>query len=442
MTANLDLYDVRESLAKHILADGYDVIIDLEKSHGSWIVDSVTGKEYFDLFSMFASMTVGYNHPFILENRDKLAHAALHKPTLSDIYTREYADFLETFAEVGMPGYLQHAFFIEGGGLAVENTLKAAFDWKVRKNIAAGKGERGSKIMHFKGCFHGRTGYTMSLTDSPDSRKTLYYPQFDWPRVTHPTVQFPINDSSTAAVLALETQAIDEIKSALLAAPDDIAAVIIEPIQGEGGDNHIRPEFARQLRQLCDEHDMLLIYDEVQTGVGITGEFWAHESFGEDARPDLIAFGKKSQVCGMLGGPRLDENESSVFSESSRINSTFGGNLVDMVRFDLILQIIRDENILEQARSSGDYLLAQLYDLAEEFPGFVTQPRGAGLFAAFDLPSSTERDAAISKIIENGIIILGSGTHSIRFRPHLNISREEIDTAMEIITRSIRSCLV
>ena len=441
MTANVDLFDVRQSLAKHILADGYDIIIDLEKSHGSWIVDANSGREYLDLFSMFASMTVGYNHPFMVAHQDRLAHAALHKPTLSDIYTREYAEFLDTFAEIGIPDYLPHAFFIEGGGLAVENSLKAAFDWKVRKNIAAGKGERGSRIVHFKGCFHGRTGYTMSLTDSPDPRKTLYYPQFDWPRITHPTVQFPQDDSSIEAAQALEAQAIGEIKSALHAAPDDIAAIIIEPIQGEGGDNHIRPEFARQLRELCDEQELLLIYDEVQTGVGITGKFWAHELFGEEARPDVISFGKKTQVCGMLAGPRLDEVEHNVFQESGRINSTFGGNLADMVRFDLILQILRDENILEQVQSSGEVLISQLHGLAEEFPGFVTHPRGAGLFAAFDLPSSTERDAAISKIMENGLIIMGCGPRSIRFRPHLNITAAELDTAMEIITRSIRSCL-
>ncbi|MCH8328509.1 MAG: L-lysine 6-transaminase, partial [Candidatus Marinimicrobia bacterium] len=422
------------------LADGYDVIIDLEKSHGSWIVDARDGREYFDLFSMFASMTVGYNHPFMVEHQDLLAHAALHKPTLSDIYTQEYAAFLETFSREGMPDYLPHAFFIEGGGLAVENTLKAAFDWKVRKNIAAGRGERGSRIVHFKGCFHGRTGYTMSLTDSPDPRKTLYYPQFDWPRITHPTATFPLDDNA-GATEALEALAISEILAALSAAPDDIAAIIIEPIQGEGGDNHIRPAFATQLRELCDEHEMLLIYDEVQTGVGITGKFWAHELFGQEALPDLIAFGKKSQVCGMLAGPRLDEVEHNVFTESSRINSTFGGNLADMVRFDLILQIMRAENLLEQVQSSGELLLSRLHELAEEFPAFVTHPRGAGLFAAFDLPSSTERDAVISKIMENGIIILGCGTRSIRFRPHLNITVEEIDTATEIITRSIRSCL-
>ena len=293
VTATMTPGIVRQTLGRHLLTDGYEVVIDLEKSHGSWIVDGETGKEYLDMFSMFASMSVGYNHPFLLENSALLTRAAIQKPTLSDMYTRQYADFVDTFSEVGIPDYLPHTFFIEGGGLAVENTLKAAFDWKVRKNMAAGKGEKGAVIIHFKNCFHGRTGYTMSLTDSPDPRKTLYFPKFDWPKITHPTLIFPSDEVAIANVERLEKQAMDEIKAAIAANPDDVAAIIIEPIQGEGGDNHVRPEFARGLREICDQEEILLIFDEVQTGVAITGTFWMHEQFGPDARPDLLAFGTR-----------------------------------------------------------------------------------------------------------------------------------------------------
>ncbi|MCK4577912.1 MAG: aminotransferase class III-fold pyridoxal phosphate-dependent enzyme, partial [Candidatus Marinimicrobia bacterium] len=212
MTNFVEPRNVRQVLDKHILADGYDVVIDLEKSHDSWIIDAVTGREYLDMFSMFASGAIGYNHPTLVANRDRLLSAAINKPTLSDIYTREYAEFVETFDEVGIPDYLPYAFFIEGGGLAVENALKAAFDWKVRKNLAAGNGEKGSKVIHFEKCFHGRTGYTMSLTDSPDPRKTLYFPKFDWPRVSHPTLRFPTTDDVIREVEASEARAIDEIK--------------------------------------------------------------------------------------------------------------------------------------------------------------------------------------------------------------------------------------
>ena len=432
---------VHTVLAKHLLTDGYEVVIDLEKSHGSWLVDAVTGREYLDLFSMFASMTVGYNHPTLLANRERLGAAAVNKPTLSDIYSQEFDAFVDTFSQVGIPDYLPHTFFIEGGGLAVENALKAAFDWKVRRNLAAGKGEKGSKIIHFAGCFHGRTGYTMSMTDSPDPRKTLYFPKFDWPRISHPRLRFPRTDNLLAEVVQAEQKAIDQIKQACRDYPDDIAALIIEPIQGEGGDNHIRPEFARQLRQVCDQEELILIYDEIQTGVGITGAFWAHEHFGDDARPDIITFGKKSQVCGMLAGPRLDEVENNVFHESSRLNSTFGGNLIDMMRFDLVLQIVRDEKLVAAAHTQGRYLMEKLEQLAVEFPGFVTEVRGQGLFAAFDLPSDVERDGVLAALYDNGAIVLGCGERSVRFRPHLTISRDEIDLAYDLLVKSVRSRL-
>ena len=296
-------------------------------------------------------------------------------------------------------------------------------------------------MIHFQGCFHGRSGYTMSMTDSHDARKTAYYPKFDWPRVTFPRLRYPVTAAVEEEVAGLEAKARGEIEQAIHDHPHDIAALIVEPIQGEGGDNHMRPDFARYLRQLCDEEEIILIHDEVQTGVAITGAFWAHEHFGEDARPDIIAFGKKSQVCGLLAGPRLDEVEHNVFRESSRINSTFGGNLVDMVRFNIILQIIRDENLVERSRTQGTYLKSKLDDLAEEFPGYVSNVRGLGLFCAFDLPSETERDAVLAALVANGAIVLGSGDRTVRFRPHLTISLEEIDLLSDLLLTSVRSCL-
>ncbi|UCH62635.1 MAG: L-lysine 6-transaminase [Fidelibacterota bacterium] len=441
MTSSIEPQDVRQVIGRHALTDGLQAVIDLEKSHGSWIVDAVTGKEYLDLFAMFASMTVGFNHPVLVGNKDRLVAAAINKPTLSDIYAREYAEFVATLEEVGIPDYLPYAFFIEGGALAVENALKAAFDWKVRKNLAAGHGEKGSQVIHFQRCFHGRTGYTLSMMDSPDPRKTMYFPKFNWPRISHPRLRFPITEAVQQEVEVLEKKALGEIKQSIRDNPHDIAALIIEPIQGEGGDNHIRPEFAVSLRQICDEEEIILVYDEVQTGVGITGAFWCHEHFGENAHPDIIAFGKKSQVCGILAGQRLDEIESNVFNESNRINSTFGGNLVDMVRFNLILRVIRDEDLVDRARTQGQYLLEKLEALADEFPGYVSNARGKGLFAAFDLPSGTERDAVLSAIYDNGAIVIGCGDRTVRFRPHLTISREEIDLTYDLLAKSLRSCL-
>ena len=435
----IDSKNVRATLDKHILADGYEPVMDMEKSHGSWLVDERDGSEYLDMFSMFASGAVGYNHPDIQAGKDRLTAAALYKPTLSDIYNIQYAEFVEKFSNTAIPEYLPHAFFIEGGALGVENALKVAFDWKVRKNMEKGKGEKGGKIIHFKHAFHGRTGYTLSLTNTSDPRKTMYFPKFDWPRIDIPKLSFPITDIVLQEVEKNERIAIDQIKTALANNKDDVAALIIEPIQGEGGDNHFRDEFFVELRQLCDENEMLFILDEVQTGIGITGKWWAHQHFS--VKPDIISFGKKTQVCGLLAGPRVEEVENNVFSESSRINSTFGGNLADMVRFHIILEIMEKENLPENAKNMGDFLLGELGNLAEEFPAYVTNPRGLGLFAAFDLPSQTERDKVIGGLMKNKLLMLPSGDNAIRFRPHLNVTKEDLTTSLEIINATIKDTL-
>ncbi len=429
---------VRNTIEKRMLADGFEPIIDLKKSHGSWFVDKRDGKEYLDLFSMFASMPIGYNHPYLLERADKFRDVAINKPTNSDIYSTEMAEFVDTMARVAQPSYLPYAFYISGGALGVENALKAAFDWKVRKNIEKGNGELGSNVIHFHGCFHGRTGYTLSLTNSHDERKTMYFPQFDWPRVSTPSIEFPLNGDNIKSVESLEKKSIAEINQAIQDNPNDIAALIIEPIQGEGGDNHFRTEFMKELRTICDENDIMFIFDEVQTGIGLTGKMWAHEYFGEDARPDMICFGKKTQVCGFFSSKRIDEVKNNVFHESARLNSTWGGNLVDMVRFGMYLEVIEQENLVDKACVSGEYLLQEIVKIQSEYPEVIFNSRGKGLLCAFDLESGVKRDSLRELIQEEGAIMLGCGPKTIRFRPPLNISTDEIDFGIESIRRALK----
>tara|TARA_X000000368_G_scaffold417255_1_gene413148 strand:+ start:46 stop:1386 length:1341 start_codon:yes stop_codon:yes gene_type:complete len=439
--------DARKHIDKRMLADGMSQIIDLDKSHGSWLVDGRDNREYLDLFSMFASLSVGYNHPYVVKNKDRLMSSAMNKPTNSDVYSVEMAEFVSTMGRVAQPEYLPYAFYIEGGGLAVENALKAAFDWKVRKNLSKGIKNKGAQIIHFKECFHGRTGYTMSLTDSPDPRKTLYFPKFDWPRIENPKIEFPLNSLNLQDVIDREKLAINQIKKAIHDNPDDIAGLIIEPIQGEGGDNHFRCEFFKELRSLANQEEFLLIYDEVQTGVGISGHMWAHQAFtpnncqcnceNSSTAPDIMAFGKKTQVCGIFGGKRLDEVDDHVFSESSRINSTWGGSLVDMVRFTLYLEIIENENLVENAKKMGGHLSLRLSELQNNHPDHVSNVRNRGLFGAFDLNNGDKRDKLANTILDEGAMMLGCGKKSIRFRPHLNINAQEIDQGFEMINRAL-----
>lgn len=430
-------HEVKAVIGRHLLADGMDIVVDLEKSKGSWLVDQRNGDRYLDCFSMFASMAVGFNHDGILAIRDQLGRIAVHKPANSDAYSEPMAEFVATFAEHAMPAYLPHVFFIEGGALAVENALKAAFDWKVKKNFDRGtKIELGSKIIHFRQAFHGRSGYTLSLTNTADPRKTQYFPKFAWPRIVNPKLTFPLTEQRLAAAVAVEEEALATIRHHLEAEGEDIAALIIEPIQGEGGDNHFRPEFFQALRQLCDEHEILFILDEVQTGMGLTGKFWAHEHYGIE--PDLLSFGKKTQVCGVLGSRRLDEIHDNVFTEASRINSTFGGNLVDMVRCSALLKIIHREKLIDNARARGAELLHGLEGLAREYPEIISNPRGRGLMCAFDLPDGDRRNFFRQKVFAEKLLVVGCGDKSVRFRPHLIITRDEVRLILDILRKVIR----
>ena len=423
---------VKETLGKHILADGFDFIMDFEKSHGSYIADRLTGKEYLDMFSMFASASVGYNHPYILEKADWLGKMAIYKPTLSDVYLQEYADFMEVFARVAIPKELPYCFFVEGGALAVENALKTAFDWKTRKNWQKNIDKEAGMVIHFKQSFHGRSGYTLSLTNTSDPRKHQYFPKFDWPRITNPKLNFPITEENLEETIKHEQLALLHIQEAILANPDEVACIIIEPIQAEGGDNHFRNEFFTELRKICDENEILLILDEVQTGIGMTGKMWAFQHL--DIIPDVITFGKKTQVCGILANKeKLDEVEHHVFVESSRINSTFGGNFIDMLRFQLVLEIIENENLVENSRIVGEFLLDGLKKLAQKYPDHISAARGKGLMCAFDLKDGASREWLRKALYDEGVIVLTCGDQSLRFRPHLNVTKEEIQIILDKI---------
>lgn len=430
--------DVLDVLARHILVDGYHVVMDVERSRGSYLYDARSDRMLLDFYTNFATYPVGYNHPKTAdpEYRERLLQAALGKPTNSDTYTTLYAEFVETFSRLAVPPtHARHLFFVEGGSIAVENALKAAFDWKVRKNFARGiTEERGRQILHFRHAFHGRSGYSISLTNTADPRKTDYFPRFEWPRLTCPRLSFPLTPEIVQATAAAEDRVEQEIRQACDRFPGDIAALILEPIQGEGGDNHFRPEFFSRLRRLADELEFLLIFDEVQTGMGLTGTMWAFQQFG--AEPDLFCFGKKTQVCGFASNGRIDDVDN-VFSVSSRINSTWGGNLADMVRCAKYLEIIVEEDLIENARVVGEHLVSRLQDLASELP-VISNVRGRGLFVAFDLPDKETRDQTQAACLENGLITLASGASAIRFRPALNLSREEADEGVRKLRRALQ----
>jgi L-lysine 6-transaminase len=426
--------DVHTTIARHMLADGFELVLDLDRSSGSYLVDARDGTGYLDLFTFFASSALGMNHPALAQDPDfltELAHVAVNKPSNSDIYTVPMARFVETFARVLGDPALPHLFFVDGGALAVENALKIAFDWKSRWNSAHGIDPAlGTKVLHLQKAFHGRSGYTMSLTNT-DPAKVARFPKFDWPRIPAPAI------NGTPDVERDERVALEAARAAFDANPHDIACFIMEPIQGEGGDNHFRPQFLQAMQSLCREFDALFIVDEVQTGCGMTGTTWAYQQMG--VQPDVVAFGKKTQVCGVMAGGRIDEVADNVFTVSSRINSTWGGNLTDMVRARRILEVIEGDGLVARAAAQGAHLRAGLDRLAAQYP-VVTEVRGRGLMCAFTLPSTEVRDDVIRRLREDErVLVLGSGAVSIRFRPALTVTTDELDLGLAAIGRVLSS---
>ncbi|MFP5308476.1 MAG: L-lysine 6-transaminase [Actinomycetes bacterium] len=430
----MEATEVLDALRGHLLVDGYDFVLDLDASAGSRLVDARTGTAYLDMFTYYASNALGMNHPRLHEAdvEADLLRAARHKPSNSDVYSPEQARFVRAFQRVlGVPE-LPYLFLIEGGALAVENAIKAAFDWKSRRNEAAGRSAAlGTKVLHLTGAFHGRTGYTMSLTNT-DPRKVARFPKFDWPRITTPVLRFPLEEHAEAN-RAAEDAALAEARAAFEAHPHDIACFLAEPIQGEGGDRHLSARFLQAMQALCHEHDALFVLDEVQTGVGLTGTAWAHQQLGLE--PDLVAFGKKTHVCGVMGGRRLDLIDDHVWKVSSRINSTFGGGLVDMVRATHTFGVIERDGLVDRAAELGAKLLGRLQELEDRHEA-VSQARGRGLMCAFDLPDGDARDRVVQRMFaEEQVFLLGCGARTIRFRPTLTVTEDDLDTAITALDR-------
>jgi L-lysine 6-transaminase len=459
--------NVRSLLAQSMMIDGFDLVLDLHKSKGARLYDSLHDKTMLDFFTFFASAPIGMNHPKLWNDKaflDKLLYAAIVNPSNSDVYSVEMAEFVDTFRKLAMPKEMKYTFWIAGGTLGIENAIKAAFDWKVKKNFKKGyKTERGHQVLHFKQAFHGRSGYTLSMTNT-DPNKTDYFPKFEWPRVSNPKITFPLTEERLVSLEKAEKDSLNEIKKAFKENKDDIAAILIEPIQGEGGDNHFRPEFLKALRLLTLENDAMLIFDEVQTGLGLTGTMWASQQLLSNGKPctndshtcadtncvaqesklcmpDMIAFGKKMQVCGFMCSERIDEVADNVFHVPSRINSTWGGSLADMLRSKKFIEIIAEEHLVENAANVGAFLLSKVQLLAEEFKRTVTSPRGRGLMCAFDVPSKEFRTKFLAEARKNGLMIVGCGDNTVRFRPPLSLTIAEAEEGIGVIRNALKHTL-
>jgi len=431
----IDPKAVHSTLAQAQLADGYSIVMDLGRSQGVFLHDAATGQDYMDLFTGFASWPIGYGHPRMSEPEFEkdLMLAAKTKVANSDIYTTQMAEFVEAFSTRVTPAGYPHHFWVSGGALAVENALKVAFDWKAHKiGLDQVNDGAGLSALHFKGAFHGRSGYTMSLTNT-DPRKVALFPKFDWPRVSTPAIEFDQDGGIANDVAALEQQCLAEIEAAF-DADCGIACIIIEPLQGEGGDNHFRAEFLAGLRRIADEREALLIFDEVQTGFYGSGKTWLWQHHG--VAPDIVCFGKKTQVCGIYANARVDEVPENVFKVSSRINSTWGGSLVDMVRCRQFIEIVEDEELADNIAARGQEFVDGLRRIARE-RGQLTNVRGLGSLVAFTLDTPEARDKMLKDLYDKRVLSLASGERAVRFRLPLVISPQEVGEALTRIEECV-----
>ncbi len=441
-TKNYDGQKGYHLLKKRLLIDGFHLVVDLKKSRGAHIYNQLDKKTYLDFYAFFGSLPVGFHHPGLKNKgyQKALLEASQTKVALSDVYSPHFSRFVDVFDTLALRKQFKHLFFIEGGACAVENALKVAFDWKTRLNKKRGSTIEAGQIIHFRQSFHGRLGYSISMTDSFDPRKTEYFPKFPWPRVLNPKINVYEEECYPLTIEEREAKSLSQIHAVIKQFGPQIAAIIIEPIQSEGGDNHFRPQFLAALRNIADEHDILLIFDEVQTGLGGSGKWWCWENFG--IKPDIMTFAKKVQVGGIAVTDRIDrEGIENCFKISSRINSTFGGNLTDMVRATRYIEIIEEYDLFKNVREREKQFLDGFQNLSHRYP--LTNIRGLGTLFAFDVPTEALRKKVLQAAIEKEfVLLLASGKRTIRFRPTLSITKEEIDEGLTRLDKALKRVFI
>lgn len=422
-----------------------NMLTDYKQSFGNYIAD-LDGNILLDVYAQIASIPVGYNNPALqlVARSDDMVSAIINRPALGNFPPSDWAQILETGILKVAPKGCNQVFTAMAGSDANETAYKAAFMWKrqhergghhvdftqeemdsAMNNLAPGSPQY--SIMSFKTGFHGRLFGSLSTTRSKPIHK-LDIPAFDWPQAPFPMLKYPLNEHE-AENAAEEKRCLEEAENIIKNYHNPVAAIIIEPVQSEGGDNHASPAFFQGLRDITKRNKVLMIVDEVQTGVGSTGKFWAHEHWNLTSPPDMVTFSKKAQTAGYyFGDAALRPNKPY------RQFNTWMGDPARAILFRAIINEIERLNLVENTAVTGDYLFSGLEQLAQKYPGQFNNLRGKGqgTFIAFDHP---KRDQFLVRAKSMGINIGGSGASAVRLRPMLIFQKHHADILLGVLDK-------
>jgi L-lysine 6-transaminase len=423
-----------DELAKYVVATPMPFALDLEKCDGMYLV-TVDGQRIFDWAGYYGSKLIGHNHPALYDAGylRKLSVAANNKIANPDFLTQECLDYyrlLYRLAPESMQGEGLEVYALNSGAEAVENMMKylvAKFNQK-RQQQGISIGNR--RFLYFDRAFHGRTVFALNVTQTMDPVATK-----DFHGLMHGgnlKLPFPAFDSSLSreANERAAMKALEQVESALSLMHDEVVAIIVEPIQGAGGQRVALPEFFQGLSYLANKYDVYLGFDEVQTGLGLTGKMWGIDHFSLPHPPMAVATGKKFGNGAVFMLERLDD--------IGVLDSTWGGSLSDMVRLQREMQIVEEEGLIEKAAVKGAHLVEGLNRLIAKHSPKIFNVRGLGLYQGFSLDTAERKSELIDRALEDhDLLLLGAGKRSIRTRPNLHVTNEEIDLFIDLLDKCL-----